>query len=272
MAKKKIGLYGHLESTANNKVEDLFIVVDESSINFSVKNIASTAFIAFESFENTSENSGWNQLVAYLQNNSKLIQGYYKNIHFVLNRNRVLLSKKQEKADLTILMNELNIIFGSKFDEEVMTDPLDLNYNIVYSVPDELQTLLPRVFPAGKWSHYAKHLVNKQNEDGVCIYVFEHQFCLHIIQNGQTSYLKYWQIEGDSQNIYNVLQVSKSLDLSIDQMEINVTGANAEQLNWINPLMNYFRKSYLLIAPENGVGATLNKEYPSHSFAPYFIF
>ena len=74
MAKKKIGIYGVLESTANNKVEDLYLIVDESAIAFAVKNNISNIYQCFEYFVNDPENIGWNQLVAYLQNNSKLIQ------------------------------------------------------------------------------------------------------------------------------------------------------------------------------------------------------
>jgi len=52
MAKKKIGIYGVLESTANNKVEDLYLIVDEYAIAFSVKNNIANTYQCFEYFVN----------------------------------------------------------------------------------------------------------------------------------------------------------------------------------------------------------------------------
>jgi len=90
---KKIGIYGVQESTANNKVEDLYLIVDDQSICFVVKNHINGAHIAFEYFENTTDQNGWNQLLGYLQNNSKLIQSYYRQVQFVMNTKRTLLTK-----------------------------------------------------------------------------------------------------------------------------------------------------------------------------------
>ena len=56
MAKKKIGIYTSLDSTFNNKVEDLYLIVDRESIVFSVKNINRNEFVAFEHFENSADN------------------------------------------------------------------------------------------------------------------------------------------------------------------------------------------------------------------------
>ena len=53
MAQKKIGIYGTLQSTANNKVEDLYLIVDGQSIIFSVKNTSTNAYVAFEYFVKT---------------------------------------------------------------------------------------------------------------------------------------------------------------------------------------------------------------------------
>jgi hypothetical protein len=78
MANKKIGFYGKLESTANNKVENLYIIVNNTSIVFVVKNIVKNEFVSIEHFEQTEEASSWSPLLAYLQNNSSLIQNYYK--------------------------------------------------------------------------------------------------------------------------------------------------------------------------------------------------
>ena len=97
MAKKKIGLYSTLESTFNNKVEDLYLIVDHEQIVFSVKNNKNGEFVAFEHFVNSPDNVGWHQLIAYLQNNSKLIQSVFNNVLFVWNSPRYILTKKLSK-------------------------------------------------------------------------------------------------------------------------------------------------------------------------------
>ena len=64
MAKKKIGIYGILESTANHKVEDLYIIVDHHSIHFAVKHLESNKYIAFESFVSGTDLNGFAQLLS----------------------------------------------------------------------------------------------------------------------------------------------------------------------------------------------------------------
>ena len=119
MAKKKIGIYGVLESTANNKVENLYLIVDDHSIAFSVKNEISNQYVSFEYFVNDPENQGWNQLVAYLQNNSKSIQNTYKNIYFVLNNASFVITKKYSIDDTLMYKNELALLHGISLEEEV---------------------------------------------------------------------------------------------------------------------------------------------------------
>ena len=124
MAKKKIGIYGVLESTANKKVEDLYIIVDESAIAFSVKNNIANTYQCFEYFVNDPENIGWNQLVAYLQNNSKLIQNTYANIYFVMNNSSYMVTKKYNIADHLLYKNELSLLHEVSPEEEVQLAPL----------------------------------------------------------------------------------------------------------------------------------------------------
>ena len=126
MAKKKIGIYTTLESTPNNKVEDLYLIVDKESIVFSVKHKQKNEFVAFEHFVNNVDNTGWHQLVAYLQNNSKLIQGVYGNIFFIWNSTRFVLTKKQIKE-----YDVLNVYLIVEFQHQ--QHRLELQKIILYS-------------------------------------------------------------------------------------------------------------------------------------------
>jgi hypothetical protein len=111
---KKIGIYGVQESTANNKVEDLYLIVDEQSICFVVKNHINGVYIAFEYFENTTDQNGWNQLLGYLQNNSKLIQSFYRQVQFVMNTKRTLLTKAVNSGADAFYHNEFSLVVGTK--------------------------------------------------------------------------------------------------------------------------------------------------------------
>ena len=119
MANKKIGFYGKLESTANNKVENLYIIVNKTSIVFVVKQIVKNEFVSIEHFEQTEEASSWSPLLAYLQNNSSLLQNYYKDIFLVMNGNRLILSQTDAKDDLIAAAHELELVHGHKLDEEI---------------------------------------------------------------------------------------------------------------------------------------------------------
>lgn len=272
MAKKKIGIYGQLQSTANNKIEDLYLIVDEQSISFSVKNEQSNEFLAFESFANTNENIGWNQLVAYLQNNSKLIQGIYCNIHFVMNSPRMILSNSQLKSDLTIYLNELNIVHGEIYDEELMTAQINEKTVLVYSVPDILQSLLARIFPTGKWSHYAQFLLAQKNEPGVYLQLFENHYLLLIQDEHQILFLKYQTIDGDDQNVFTILNACKSAGSTPNTLSIYITGYNELSHLWANTLVSYFENASIVNAPDRGICIAMNKEFPHHNYATYFIF
>ncbi len=272
MAKKKIGIYGQLQSTANNKVEDLYLIVDDQSICFSVKNIVKNEFVAFEAFANTNENNGWNQLVAYLQNNSKLIQAIYGNVHFVMNSPRMILSKKQKISDLTIYLNELNLVHGEKYEEELMISPAGPNTVLVYSVPDALQSLLSRVFPTGRWSHYASYLLDDKRTEGVFVQLFENNYTLLIQKEGKVQLLQYQDISGDNQNVYTILNACKSVGLNPNSLAVYITGYNEMDHLWANNLVSYFENAAIINAPETGIGVSLNKEYPHHNYATYFIF
>ena len=166
---KKIGIYGVQESTANNKVEDLYLIVDEQSICFVVKNHIDGTYIAFEYFENTTDQNGWNQLLGYLQNNSKLIQSFYRQVQFVMNTKRTLLTKTVHAGADAFYHNEFSLVVGTKMEEELQLQKIGQEQVLVYGVPDALSTLLTRSFPTGKWINYLSSLVASNKGDGVCI-------------------------------------------------------------------------------------------------------
>ena len=184
MAKKKIGIYNVLQSTANNKVEDLYLIVDDHSIAFTVKNINSNSYQSFEYFVNDSENMGWNQLVAYLQNNSKLIQNTYRHIHFVMNNASYIVTKKYDIEDTLLYKNELSLLHDIAEEEEVQLAQLPNGKMLVYTIPDQINTLLTRTFPTGKWHHYTEYLISTYT-NGIQIFMFANDFCMLIHENGQ---------------------------------------------------------------------------------------
>ena len=272
MAKKKIGIYGNLESTANHKVEDLYIIVDNQSIHFVVKHLVSNNYISFESFVSGTDINGFSQLLAYLQNNSKLMHAVYQNVHFVMNNSRVLISKSQAIKDHTIYQNELNMLFGNQSDHELLVTPLQEDKVVVSSVPDIYQTLLTRAFPTGKWSHYLSALVQNATEDGVYIYFFDGYYIGLIRDKNIVQFVKYFEESEDAQNVYNILNACKHGQIDPNNAALYLIGYHPENNHWVIELGTYFKDAIIEQASQNGVVKSLQQEYPQHHFATYFIF
>ena len=272
MAKKKIGIYSALESTPNYKVEDLYLIVDNNNIVFSVKNKKTNQFLAFEHFANNADNIGWHQLVAYLQNNSKLIQGIYDNINFVWNSTRFVLTKKLVKEDTLLYQQELNLVHGVSNDEELYLTPFDDNNVLVFSVPDTLSTLLSRSFPTGKWHHYTEYVLATESENHVLIHLFEDNYCVRMVKEGKTQLINFFPIESNDQNCYNILNACSNANIETNHATLKVWGYHNLQHEFINTIAPYFKAGEIMEAPETGVSASLNTNYPQHIYSTYFIF
>lgn len=272
MAKKKIGIYTDLVSTSNNKVEDLYLIVDANSIVFSVKNKLSDEFVAFEHFVNSPDNIGWHQLIAYLQNNSKLIQNIFDNIYFVWNSPRFILTKKLNQEDTLLYQQELNLVHGTSADEELYLNPSSDNKIVAFTVPDALSTLLSRSFPTGKWHHYIEYVLSFEVDKAALLFVFENNYCLRLVNNGQEQLLNFYPVEGDDQNCYTILNACENILLNTNTIDIKIWGVNNIQDTFINSLVPYFNSFELIINDKGNVQSSLNKNYPNHLYATYFIF
>ena len=269
---KKIGIYSAQESTANNKVEDLYLIVDEQSICFVVKNHIDGAIIAFEYFENTTDQNGWNQLLGYLQNNSKLIQSFYRQVQFVMNTKRTVLTRSVSAGADEFYHNEFSLVIGTKMEEELQLQKIGQEQVLVYGVPDALSTLLTRSFPTGKWINYLSSLISSNQTDGVCVAVFNDYFIVLILQNGKPQFVNYFNRNADEQNQYFVLNACVQANIQPKESNLNVIGYSPERDVWLQELASYFAGAHMQHAPEAGIGASLNADYPNHHYAPYFIF
>ena len=272
MAKKKIGIYTELESTPNNKVEDLYLIVDKDSIVFSVKNMVKNEFVAFEQFVNSADNAGWHQLVAYLQNNSKLIQHTYGNIYFVWNHPRCLLTQKRKQSDTLLYQQELSLVHGSNNEEELYLTPYDENWVIVFSVPDALSTLLSRSFPTGKWHHFVEFALSSNCDNHALVYLFENYFLVRLTKAGSTKMVKYFPLEGNDQNAYHLLNACNSAGIDLNTTQLSVWGYHQDQHEFIPKLGTFFKTCQIHQAPDAGVGSSLNAQSAQPIYSTYFIF
>jgi hypothetical protein len=272
MAKKKIGIYTDLVSTFNNKVEDLYLIVDKESIVFSVKNKISNEFVAFEHFVNTPDNIGWHQLIAYLQNNSKLTQAVFENIYFIWNSPRFIMTKKMNIEDTLLYQQELDLVHGTSSEEELYLKAIDEDKMIVFSIPDALSTLLSRSFPTGKWHHYVEYTVSTEIENAAFLYLFENNYYLRLVIDGKSQLQNYYPIEGDDQNCYTILNACNNIFKSTNTIDIKIFGSNQLKDSFINSLVPYFNSFELIINNRGVVQTSLNKNYPNHIYATYFIF
>ncbi len=272
MAKKKIGIYTSLESTFNNKVEDLYLIVDRDSIVFSVKNTNRNEYVAFEHFENSADNVGWHQLIAYLQNNSKLIQHVFANIHFVWNSPKCIITKKLIKEDTLRYQQELDLIHGASNEEELYLKPIDEDKILVFSVPDALSTLLSRSFPTGKWHHYMEYVLAQHVQDAALLFLFENNCCLRLVNEGTNQLLNYFPLEGDDQNCFTLLNACSHVLANTNEAHLKVWGIHQLQNSFVNALVPYFKSFEMVLDQVGDVQTTLNKNYPHHIYATYFIF
>ncbi len=272
MAKKKIGIYTELESTPNNKVEDLYLIVDKDSIVFSVKNKVKNEFVAFEHFVNSADNTGWHQLVAYLQNNSKLIQNTYGNVNFIWNHPRFILTQKRVQEDTLLYQQELSLVHGSNNEEELYITPYDQHLAIVFSVPDALSTLLSRSFPTGKWHHFAEYVLASAGDNDALVFLFENNFLVRLLKESRTQLIKYFSLEGDDQNAYQLLNACNNAGIELNKTNLVVWGYQPAQHEFLQKLGTLFQNYTIHQAPETGVGSNLNNSYPQHTYSTYFIF
>jgi len=261
MANKKIGFYGKLESTANNKVENLYIIVNNTSIVFVVKHIEKNEFISIEHFEQTEEATSWSPLLAYLQNNSSLIQNYYKNILLVTNSNRLILSQTDAKDNLLSAAHELELIHGRKSEEEIYTSTIANKHFLIYGIPDELSAILTRYFPSGKWQHYASYFLGNVLENEVQVRIFEDCFIIYIVEKGITKLLNYYPLEAEDQNIYTLLNSCINAGIDTNTFLLKVWGYEEGKHNFITKTAPYFAAKQII-----------QIEQVPNAYSSYFIF
>ena len=272
MAKKKIGLYSTLESTFNNKVEDLYLIVDHEQIVFSVKNKVSGDFVAFEHFVNSPDNVGWHQLIAYLQNNSKLIQSIFNNVIFVWNSSRYLLTKKLAKEDTLLYQQELDLVHGVSSEEELYLKVMGEQQILVFSVPDALSTLLSRTFPTGKWHHFAEFVLTIPAQNAAMVFLFDNSYYIRLVKEGATQLMNTYPIEGADQNCYTILNTGANVLGDLGQTELRIWGAAQLKDDFINGVFPYFSSVEILNNNQGTMANSLNANYPNHIYSPYFIF
>ncbi len=272
MAKKKAGIYTNLEGGSNNKVEDLYVIINHDNFIFTVKHKISNTFIAFEHFSNNESSIGWHKLLGYIQNNSKLINHVYANIYFVWNSSKFILTKKFAKPDSILYQQELNLVHGTSFEEELYITPFNENLVLLFTVPDTLNSLLSRLFPNGKWHHYAEYILANKVENEVQLHLFEHIFCLSVVKDGITQLINYYPIEGNDQNCYTILNTCSNINIETNISNLTVRGYSSQVHEFVNQVAKYFKNASIIEPPINGIGATLNTNYPNNLYATYFIF
>ena len=261
MANKKIVFYGKLESTANNKVENLYIVVNKTSIVFVIKHTVTNEFASIEHFEQTEEATSWSPLLAYLQNNSSLIQNYYKNIFLVINSNRLILSQTDAKENLISAAHELELIHGHKLEEEIYTSSVGDKHFLIYGIADELSAILTRYFPSAKWQHYASYFLANLLDTEVQIRIFEDCFIIYIVDNGITRLLNYYPLEGEEQNIYTLLNSCINAGIDTNKFLLKVWGYEEGKHNFITKAAPYFAAKQII-----------QIEQVPNAYSSYFIF
>ena len=272
MATKKINIYSSLESTSNQKVEDLYIIVDQNNIIFYVKNKKSNQTVAFEHFVKDAADTRWQEIDNYIQKNSKLVSGFYASIYFIINSPKFILTNKLVKEDTLIYWEELNMVHGKSNDEELYITPFNDNLVVAFAVPDAISTFLSRLFPSGKWHHYAAYVLATASLNEVLVYLFDNTFCLRIVMDGKTQFIQYFMIESHGSNCYQILNACSNTNIKTNASKIKVWGYHDDHHQFIQKIAPYFAEGEIVETPNNGIGVTLNESYPQNIYSTYFIF
>jgi hypothetical protein len=251
MAKMIVGVYSKNISFTENKSSDLYITIDNENLFFSVKNSKNGLFVAFEHFKSASDEKGWDPLILFSQNNSKLINVLFKNVYFVWNNSRFVLTKKLLKQDILYYQQELNLVHGVNNTDEVYFNTIDDDLILAYSVPDELNNSLSKIFSNGIWHHYTEYIMKKEIDNNALICLFEKQFCLKIAKNGVAQLVNYFPLEGNVQNLYQIINACNHSSLDTNSASISVLGYNQDSHEFVNTIANYFKAGQVAESAEN---------------------
>ena len=272
MATKKLGIYGELISTANNKVEDLYVIVEAFAIHFLVKNTSKDSFVALESFEMNEQTDSYQSLIAFLQNKSNLILSYYRRVRFVNNQSPIVLSKKTTSEDPSIYNAEMQLLFGNVIDQEVVSNAINDNTDIVYTIPNALQTLLTTMFPTGKWVHYVQYFIEKNTQAGVYVQVFGNAALCIIRDENNILLAKYIASTNASDIIYTIMQSTEQMDLKLYDLQVVITGLDGHAETILNQFAKYTSSIQFIPNSDELVGSALKNEEAQQFYLSYLIF
>lgn len=272
MATKKIGIYGELTSTANNKVEDLFVIVEEQAIHFLIKNIHTDTFVAFESFEMSDPSEGYHSLIAFLQNHSNLILSYYRWVKFVNNLSPIVLTKNKTSEDPLVQNAEIDLLFGNSLEQEFVSNALNDNTDIMYTVPHTVQTLLSRMFPTGKWVHYFQYCIEKHIQAGICVHVFGAKTLFMLRDENNILLAKYIPTTESADILYSLLAIAEQLSIPLEKLSVYCAGLSENAKTYLQPLAHQVASLYFEDYSDAGLGAIMSKESNNHIYQSYLIF
>jgi hypothetical protein len=271
MAKMIVGVYSKNLSFTENKTNDLYITIDNENLFFSVKDSIKGQFIAFEHFKRVTDEKGWDPLILFTQHNSKLISLHFGNVFFVWNNSRFILTKKVAKQTPIYYQQELNLVHGVNNNDEVYFNAIKDDLILAYSVPDQLISLLSKIFPSGVWHHYTEYVINKKIDNNTLICLLESQFCLRITKNGAIQLINYFPLEGDNQNFYQIMNACNHSSLNTNNASISVLGYDEDSHGFVKSMTNYFKEGQVAESDEHWDNED-KRNCPNNIYTTYLIY
>ena len=271
MAKMIVGVYSKNISFTENKSIDLYITIDNKNLFFSVKSIKNGQFLAFEHYKSAVDEIGWDEKILSAQNNSKLIKLNFNNVFFVWNNKRFTLSKKISKQDVLYYQQELNLVHGVNNHDEIFVNSINDDLVLAFSVPGQIISLTAKLFPNGVWHHYTEYMNNSDSENNALICLFENEFCLKITNNRKIQLVNYFPIEGNDQNIYQIINACNHSSLETNYASLKIWGYEDKQHEFINTLSNYFNAGQVA-EPQEYWDNEDKENCPNNIYSTYFIY
>jgi hypothetical protein len=117
-----------------------------------------------------------------------------------------------------------------------------------------------------------EYVLAQDAQDAALLFLFEKNYCLRLVNDGKNQLVNHFQLEGDDQNCFTILNACSNILANTNEAHLKVWGIHQLQNSFVNAIVPYFKSFELVLDQIGDVQTSLNKNYPNHMYATYFIF
>ena len=117
-----------------------------------------------------------------------------------------------------------------------------------------------------------EYVLAQDAQDAALLFLFENNCCLRLVNEGKNQLVNHFSLEGDDQNCFTILNACSNILSNTNEAHLKVWGIHHLQNSFVNAIVPYFKSFELVLDQIGDVQTSLNKNYPNHMYATYFIF